>query len=118
MKMLQAITSSQRTFTRSDALDKCARVQRVRLLDSLKYIFEKSLSTRIFVTGRPYIRAEIEKRLPGRVLSLSVGPKRDDLIKYLRARLGEDETPDVMDESLKADIPDKIPENLSEMGEA
>ena len=115
MKMLQLITSTHRTFMCIDALDECAGVQRVRLLDSLNQIVEGSPGTRIFVTGRPHIRVEIEKRLPGRVSSLSVSPKRDDLIRYLRAKLGEDETPDAMDEGLEADILKKIPENLSEM---
>jgi len=43
------------------------------------------------------------------------GPRKDDVIGYLRARLGEDETPEAMDESLEADILEKIPENMSEM---
>jgi len=30
-------------------------------------------------------------------------------------RLGYDETPDAMDESLKADIIEKIPENISDV---
>ena len=115
MKMLQLITSSRRTFMCIDALDECAGVQRVKLLDSLNRILEKSPGTRIFVTGRPHIRIEIEKRLPGRVVSVSVGPKRGDLIRYLRNRLNEDETPDAMDESLEVAILEKIPENLSEM---
>ena len=32
-----------------------------------------------------------------------------------RSRLDEDETPDAMDESLEADILEKVPENISEM---
>ena len=67
------------------------------------------------MTGRPHIRAEIEKRLAGRVISVPVGASKDDIITYLRARLGEDETPDAMDESLEADILTKIPEHISEM---
>jgi len=115
VKMLQAITSLQPTFVCIDALDECVGVQRFRVLDSLKQVLEKSPSTRIFVTGRPHIRPEIEKGLAGRAISLSVGPSKDDITTYLRARLSEDETPDAMDESLEADILVKIPENISEM---
>ena len=115
VKMLQTITSSQRTFVCIDALDECAAVHRVKLLNSLQQILEKSPRTRIFIIGRPYIRAEIEKRLPGRLISVSVSPSRNDIIEYLRARLDEDETPDAMDESLEADILEKIPQNMSEM---
>jgi len=64
-----------------DALDECAGVQRVKLLDSLNQILENSPGTRIFVTGRPNIQAEIEKCLSGRVLRVSVGLKRGDLIR-------------------------------------
>ena len=115
VKMLQLITPSQRTFMVIDALDECTAVQRYRLFDSLKAILEKSPDTRIFVTGRPHIRAEIEIRLAGQVASVSVGPTREDIIRFLRARLSEDETPDAMDESLEAEILEKIPGNISEM---
>ena len=115
VKMLQTITSSLRTFVCIDALDECAAVHRVKLLDSLKQILEKSPRTRIFIIGRPHIRAEVENRLAGRVISVSVCPTRDDIIEYLRVRLGEDGTPDAMDESLAADIVEKIPQNVSEM---
>ena len=115
VKMLQVITSSQPTYICIDALDECVGVQRLRMLDCLRQVLEKSPTTRIFMTGRPHIRAEVEKRLAGRGISLSVGPKKDDITTYLHARLGEDETPDAMDESLEADILEKIPENISEM---
>jgi len=114
VKMLQTITSSQCTFVCIDALDECAAAHRAKVLDSVKQILEKSPGTRIFITGRPHIRAEIEKRLAQRVISLSIGPSKVDIIRYLRIRLGEDETPDAMNESLEAEIL-KIPENMSEM---
>ena len=115
VKMLQLITSSQRTYICIDALDECAAAQRFRLFDSLKEILERSPSARVFVTTRPHIRAEIEKRLAERVASVSVGPTRNDIVSYLRSRLGEDEMPDAMDEILEAEILDKIPENISQM---
>ena len=115
VKMLQAITFSLRTFICIDALDECGTVHLVKLLDSLKQILEKSPRTQIFILGRPHIQAEIEKRLAGRVTSLSLSPRKGDIIEYLRVRLSEDITPDAMDESLEADLLQKIPENMSEM---
>ena len=115
VKMLQAITSSQPTFICIDALDECARVQRMRVLDSLEQILENSFGTRIFVTSRSHIRAEMDKRLAGRMISVFTCPTNDDIIGYLRVKLGEDETPDAMDESLEAEILEKIPQNTSEM---
>ena len=115
VKMLQTITSSLRTFVCIDALDECAAAHRVKLLNSLQQILEASPHTRMFIIGRPHVQGEVEKRLFGRVISISVGPSRDDIVEYLRLRLDEDETPDAMDETLEADILEKIPQNMSEM---
>ena len=111
VKMLQLITSSQRTFMCIDALDESAGVQRFKLIDSLNKILEKSPRSRIFLTGRPHIRAEVEKGLNQRVVSVSITPTKGDITRYLRARLDEDETPDAMDKSLEADILGGILEN-------
>ena len=115
VRMLQLVTSNQPTFMCLDALDECDRVQRARLLDSLKQILEKSPRTRIFATGRPHILAEIEKRLAGHVRSISITPIRKDITEYLRVKLHEDETPDAMDENLEAEILEKVPQNVSEV---
>ena len=115
MKMLQSITSSLRTFVCIDALDECAAANRVKLLNSLQQILETSPHTRIFIIGRPHVQAEVERRLAGRVISVSVGPSRDDIVEYLRLKLDEDETPDAVDGVLEAEILEKIPENMSEM---
>jgi len=114
VKMLQTATASQPTFMCIDALDECVGVQRVRVLDSLRQILEKSPGTRIFVTGRPHIRAEMGKRLPGRMVTISICPTKGDTIGYLRVRLGEDETPDAMNANLETEILEKILENISE----
>ena len=115
VKMLQAITTSLPTFVCIDALDECAAANRVKLLNSLQQILETSRRTRIFIIGRPHVRAEVEKRLAGRVMSVPVSPSKNDITEYLRLRIDEDETPDAMDESLEEDILEKIPEHMSEM---
>jgi len=115
VKMLQTVTLSLRTFVCIDAMDECAVVHRVKLLDSLKQILEKSPGTRIFIIGRPHIRAEVENHFSRQVVSVSVDSRKDDIIGYLRVRLDEDESPEAMDESLAAEILEKIPEKMSEM---
>ena len=115
VKMLQAVTSSLRLYICIDALDEYAAVHRANLLDSLKQILEKSPHTRVFITGRPHIRAEIEKHLARQVITAPIIPRKNDIIEYLRLKLDKDETPDAMDESLARDILEKIPENMSEM---
>ena len=115
VRMLQAASSGRRTFICIDALDECLGGHQVKLLSSLNQILKESPATRVFVTGRPHIRAEVGKRLPGRVTSISITPRRDDIISYLQSRLDEDTTPDAMDSGLEADILKKIPEDISEM---
>ena len=115
VKMLQTITSSLSTFICIDTLDECAAVHRVKLLTSLQQIIETSPRTRIFIIARPHVGSMVEKRLSGRVISVSVGPSKNDIVEYLRLRLDEDETPDAMDEPLRAEILEEIPENMSEM---
>ena len=115
VEMLQTASSKKRTFMCIDALDECVPEHRVKLLNSLNKILQKSPGTRIFVTGRPHIQPELGRRFSGRVTSLSMGTKRDDIIRYLRSRLEEDTTPDAMNSSLEAEILKKIPENVSEM---
>ena len=115
IKMLQLITFSRRTFMCFDGLDECSGVQRARLLDSLQQILQKSPGTRIFATGRPHIRAEVERRLVGHVKSASITPIRKYITEFLRIKLHEDEKLDAMDEGLEADILEKVPENASDM---
>ena len=114
VKMLQTITSKERTFICIDGLDECVPEHRAKILDSLRQILEKSPGTRIFVTGRPHVRPEITRRL-ARVTSLPISTKRDDIIRYLHSRLEEDTIPDAMDSSLEAEILKRIPEDVSEM---
>jgi len=115
VKMLQIASSKEHTFICIDAIDECMPEHRVKLLGSLNEILQKSPSTRIFVTGRPHIQPEIGRRLSGRVKSLSISTKREDIIKYLHSRLEDDTTPDAMNDSLEAEILKKIPEDISEM---
>ena len=115
VKMLQTIISKERTFICIDALDECVPEHRAKLLDSLGQILQKSPATRIFVTGRPHIRSEITRHLAGKVTSLPISTKRDDIVRYLHSRLEEDTVPDAMDRSLEAEIMKKIPEDVSEM---
>ena len=115
VEMLQDILASRRTFICIDALDECLDECRGKLLDSLKQILHKSPTTRIFLAGRLHIRDEVGKHLDGRVAAVSIIPTKDDIIQFLRARLGEDTTPGAMDKSLEEDIIKIIPEMVSEM---
>ena len=57
----------------------------------------------------------MEKYLAERVVAVSITPTKDDIIRFLRARLREDTSPDAMDKALEEDIIRTIPETVSEM---
>ena len=115
LKMLQVATAKKRAIICIDALDECAEEHLVGLLDSLNRILQHSPNTRIFVTGRKHVLDEIGRRLTGMVASRLIRPKKDDIIGYINTKLEADPLPDEMDDNLKAEILEKIPENISEM---
>ena len=115
LNMLQTTTARKRAFICIDGLDECAAEHIAKVADSLGQLLHRSPGTRIFATGRPHIIPEIRARLGERVTSISINPKRDDIIMYLNSRLATDTTSDAMDSTLKADILEKIPNDISEM---
>ena len=115
VEFLQDISSSRCTFICIDALDECPPGHRVRLLNSLNQILQKSRGARIFLTGRPHIRSEVEKNLAGRVATRSITPTKADIIIFLRAKLREDTIPEAIDKALEEEIIQNIPKTVSEM---
>ena len=115
VELLQDILASRRTYICIDALDKCRAVHRVNLLDSLNQILRRPPSARIFLTGRPGVRDEVERHLPLIVGTGSITPTNDDIATFLRAKLRADKMPDAMDESLEEEIIEAIPEAVSAM---
>ena len=108
-------THSRRTFICIDALDECPPGPRGKLLHLLNQILLKSPSTRLFLTGRPHILSEVEKHLAGRAATRLIATTKDDITKFLRAKLKEDATPDAMDKGLEEEIMRNIPDTFSEM---
>jgi len=115
VKMLQAVTSSRRTFICVDAIDECGEEHRPDILDSLRQVLERSPSTRLFITGRRHIRDEVQKHLAGEATILSIKPNEGDIKRYIRTKLSKDIFPDAMDNALEAEIVESIPKNMSEM---
>jgi len=111
-KLLQNIVSSQRTVICIDGLDQCRVRDRLRLLNSLREILQKSLGTRLFLTGKPDIQGEVKTQLDGALTIVSKTSTKGDVNSYLCARLDEDPAPDAMDDILKADILNRIPQTM------
>ena len=93
VKMLQHTVSIKRKFICIDALDECVAGYRVKILASLDQILRSSPGTRMFVTGRPHVEAEVGNRLSRRGTAIRITPRRRDIINYLHSRLDEDTMP-------------------------
>ena len=115
VEFLRDLSSSRSTFICIDALDECPAGHRVKLLDSLNQILQRCRGARILLTGRPHIRGEVDEHLAGRAVTRAIIPRKDDIIRFLRAKIKEDAIPDAMDESLEEEIIKNIPETVSEM---
>jgi len=114
LKMFQAITATKRMFICVDALDECVPEHRMVVLESLRQILQGSPGTRIFMTGRPQVRSEVEKRLDGAAVFISIQPTEDGVMGYLRDKLRNDTTPEIMSSALEAEIMKSLPEINSE----
>ena len=112
-EMPQTTSSKKPTFICIDVLDEFVAEHQVNLLNSPNQILIKFPSTGIF-SIRPCVQNEIGKRLPGRVTTICIVPKRCHIIRYLRNMLDEDTTPDGMDCSLKTKVLEKAPKDVSE----
>ena len=110
----QAVVTLPQVFICIDALDECLSKHLLELLESIRDVLEKSPRTRIFVTGRPQVEAEITRRFTNRV-SVLINPKMHDVKIYLEKKLEMDPEPEAMSDTLRADILRIIPERISEM---
>ena len=115
VKMLKAtITSVPEVFICIDGLDECLPKNRLELLESLRDIVQASPTTRVFLSGRPHIRDEIEKFFTGAIMIL-LTPTIGDIERFLKRRLDQDIMSRAMDDDLRAEIMNVIPRKISPM---
>ena len=115
VRMLRVVISSLRhVFICIDALDECFPKALPKLLESLRDIVRGSPRTRIFLTGRPYVKEAIQRYLINAVV-IPISPNMDDIRNYLEMRLDGDDEPEAIDDELRADIVRIILEKMSDM---
>ena len=109
-----AIASLHQVFICIDALDEFLPKHLPALLESLGEIIRECPRTRIFLTGRPHVKENIQRYFTKAVV-IPIKPNTDDIRNYLETRLDMDHEPEAMDNSLRADIMNIIPEKMSDM---
>ena len=114
LKMFQTITATRRTFIFVDALDECMPEHRIVILDSLDQILRGSPNTRLFMTGRPQVRSEVERKLDGMATFIIIRATEDGVQRFLSEKLKMDTIPNMMSSTLEGDIMKSIPAMSSE----
>ena len=115
MGMLKiAIASLPQVFICLDALDECLPKYLPELLLSLRDIVQESPRTRIFLTGRPHVREDVQRYFAKAVV-IPISPNSDDIRNYVEMRLNRDDEPEAMSNDLRADIVRVILEKISDM---
>ena len=112
--MFQAITATRRTFICVDALDECVPEYRMVLLEALGQILQGSPNTRLFMTGRPNVRSEVERELGGAANFILIRATEDGVVRFLHEKLRMDTSPNNMSSPLEGDIIKSIPAISSE----
>ena len=104
LKMFQKISTTRRVLICIDALDEYVPKYRMVVLKCLGQMLQGSPNTRLFMTGRPHVRSEVERELGGVAAFIFIQPTKDGSLRFLREKLKEDTIPGMMSSTLKEDI--------------
>ena len=108
------IASLPRVFICLDALDECLPKYMPELLESLRDIVRECPRTRIFLTGRPHVREDVQRYFSKAVV-IPISPNPDDIRNYVEMRLNRDAEPEAMSGDLREDIARVILEKISDV---
>jgi len=104
MGMLKIVIASiSRVFICIDALDECLPKHLPEILESLRDIVQESPRARVFLTGRPHVREDVQRYFSAAVV-IPVSPNPDDVRNYVEMRLDRDSEPEAMSDDLRMDI--------------
>ena len=114
---VKTIGSLDRVYICVDAMDELLPQHRSEFLRTLKQIIQGVPNTRLFLTGRPHIRGELDKHVTRGAHTIQIVPDQGDIAEYLRRKIDDDDDrdPDLMTENLKKDIMKTMLEKASEM---
>ena len=114
---VKTIGSYERVYICVDAMDELLPQHRSEFLRALQQIIQEAPNTRLFLTGRPHIRGELDKHLTRGANTIQIVPDQGDIAQYLSRKIDDDDDrdPDLMTENLKNDIMKTMLEKASEM---
>ena len=114
---VKTISSFERVYICVDAMNELLPQHRSEFLGALRQIIQEATNTRLFLAGRPDIRAELDEHLTKGPYTIHIVPDQGDIAKYLSQKMDEDDDrdPGLMTENLKTDIIQTMLEKASEM---
>jgi len=114
---IQVIGSIEVVYLCVDAVDEVLPQHRPKFLRALQQIVQEAPNVRLFLTGRPHIRTELDKLLTKRAYSIHIVANRGDITRYLDQKMDDDDgqNPGLMTEDLRNVIMETMLEKTSEM---
>ena len=116
--LVKTVSSIERVYVCFDAMDELLPQSRSELLRTLQQIIREAPNVRLFLTGRPYIRGELDKYLTKSAYIIPIVADQGDIATYISRKMEDDEDdgdPDLMPDDLKHDILKTMLERASEM---
>jgi len=109
--------SIERVYICVDAVDELLPQDRSELLRALRQIIQDAPNTRLFLTGRPYIRRELDNYLSERAHVIKIIADQGDIARYVGRKMDDDNArdPDLMTDALRNNIMETMLEKASEM---
>jgi len=113
----KTISSIERVYICFDGVDELLPQNRSELLRALRQLSQDAPNSRLFLTGRSYIRGELDKHLTKGAYIIHIVPDRGDIARYVSRKIDDDDdrNPDLMPNDLKHDILKIMLEKTSEM---
>ena len=114
---VKATGSIELVYLCVDAVDEVLQQHRSEFLRALGQIIRDAPNARLFLTGRPHIRGELDSHLTKQANVIHVVASQGDITKYLSQKIDDDRhrNPDLMTEELKNDIMKTMLEKTLEM---
>jgi len=114
---VKTIGCLERVYICIDAMDELVPQHRSEFLRALRQIIQEAPNTRLFLTGRPHIRGELDRHLTEGAYTMHIVPDQEDIARYLTRKMDDDDARDqeLMTENLKNDIMKTMLEKASDM---
>ena len=112
---IKVVSSIDRVYICVDAVDELLPKNRADFLRELWRIIQDAPNTRLFLTARLCVQAELLKHLGGVPYVIKIVADQGDIARYLRHMIDNDGDSDLMTENLKNDIMGTMLEKASEM---